>query len=80
MNLYSANHFYTMVFTSVVLRIMINLVGFLKPFTVCITIKAIPTFPLYNYSPLLFIIIFFSFFFLLVNASAPHIIFSVSQL
>ena len=55
---------------------MLILGGFLKPFTVCITIKTIPTFPILNYFPLLFRILFSSFFFLLLDASIPHIFFS----
>ena len=53
-NLYSDKYFYTMVFTSVIVRIFISLVGFLNPFTICITIKTITTFPIWNSFPLLF--------------------------
>ena len=74
MNLYSAKSFYTMVFTSVIISIIISLVGFQKPFTVCIIIKKIPTFPFWNSSPLFFRVIFSSFLFLLINNSVPHIL------
>ena len=76
MNLYSDKSFYTVVFNYEILSIMLILGGFLKPFTVCITIKTIPTFPILNYFPLLFRILFSSFFFLLLDASIPHIFFS----
>ena len=37
-NLYSTKYFYTEFFNYVTLRIIISLVGFLKPFTVCMKI------------------------------------------
>ena len=61
MNLYSDKYFYTMSFTFVNIRIIIILVGFLIPFAVCITIKTIPDFSTWDYSPLLFRILLCSF-------------------
>ena len=66
-NLYSAKYFYTMDLAYLILRIIISLVGFINPCTVCITIKKITTFPIWNTFPLLFRIIFSFFFFLLIN-------------
>ena len=66
-------------FTFAIISIMISLVGFLNIFAVCITIKTIPTFPIWNYPPLLFRIIFCYFFFLFRNVSVQHIIFSTYQ-
>ena len=73
-NLYSAKSFYTVGVSFVIIMIMISLVDFLKPFAVCITIKTITNFPIWNSFPLLFIIILFSFLFLFHNASVPHLI------
>ena len=61
MNLCSANYFYTMGFTFVIIKIMTSLVGFLKKFMVCITINEVKTFPICNYFPSF--LYFFSFTF-----------------
>ena len=58
---------------------MISLVGFLKSFSFCITIKTILTFSICNYLPLLFIILFCSFFFLFHYVSDPHLRFYTSK-
>ena len=64
-----------MVFTSIILRIMIIFVGFLKPCTVCIIINTITIFPIWNYSDSLFefLSLTFSFFLLIIQY---HVFFS----
>ena len=70
--IYSDKSFYSMGFTFVILKSMIILVVFLKPFAVCIIIQTITTFSIWNYSPFLFIIHFSSRPFFLFNASVPY--------
>ena len=72
-NLYSVKSFYTMGLYFVIPSTMISLVGFLTPFAVWITIKAIPTFTIWNYYPLFFRILFCSILFLVMLQS--HIFF-----
>ena len=73
LNLYSVESFLTMVFTFIILRIMIILVGLNNPFEVCITINTTLTFPICNYFLLIFWILFCSFFFLCPNISVLHV-------
>ena len=68
------SNFIQWVFNSPSIRIMISLVVFLKPFMVCITIETITNFPIWNDSPLLFRIIFYSFFIIPIIALVPHLI------
>ena len=64
LNLYSYKSFLSLCFTFLVIRIIIGLVVLKKEFVVCITIRKITTFPIWNYPPLLSKIIFCSFLFI----------------
>ena len=65
MKLYSAKTFYIMSFTFAIIGIMIKLVGFLKTFAVCIAIKTITNFPIWDFH-LIFRILSYSVFYLFV--------------
>ena len=73
--LYSKKPFKRWVFTFVIIRIMISFVGFQSPFTVWTTIKTIPTFPIWNYFPLLFRIPFYYLFFFIFIMLQYHTFF-----